>query len=720
MELEKKAQQEQEERVKSLQRTALVDFYRQQAATDRKELSDYSFEATQLARNKALLDRTFDEWESRDFARTRLQVEVPPASAPIGIPGAELGIFGIAHEEVQRVQKLQQKRLQAAKARDVTGASSSSSSSNRKVLSLVAVDEEDEEDDLGGTTNNGDFDGDDALYLEEVDQPDIHPFDAPPHEAYEVAMNAMNDMKAELTHSQQLYDAIQYGSKNLHQAVQKMADMKEKLERDQREIGQEILTIQKVQQGPPRRLAMKDEIHAMDAWKSQYAKLHKKINELQYSIDKSEEKKRVADKQLMSLAQSIAVIEEKCKSKEMEMNTMNGDRGLGLLPMIVGRNLGKVPGMGITGNPQEVFRAISHKSRLVTIRQQSDVADGLHKERNQIEQKIWVARQGEASKKEDLDRIVSRITSISERLQKSKVSDLRLNIIDSLKGFFASGLKLNAVKRRVVGLLPWFKHSTPSLCKDTVKYVAKTPMGAISFELYEDQVTSESFSYGVTLGAAKSGHNTGVVLLPKNCLWNLSLTVSRQGQGDKYVCYDSEDFVRIHIGDTVTSLNLIATVYNVVNPSTGSVLYDVKHLYKGKSFAFRFDFSSSSDDPLRHLCVSTGIYEEYEAADLEMISDPKKVGRTRVLSSYVKEMKYEYTYGKLREIKLLEELISAESVKDDHWDSDILTQIRQRYPREYFLRILKAELLLQQEVRRKQVSNADNAPYSLLIKMIYR
>ena len=79
----------------------------------------------------------------------------------------------------------------------------------------------------------------------------------------------------------------------------------------------------------------------------------------------------------------------------------------------------------------------------------------------------------------------------------------------------------------------------------------------------------------------------------------------------------------------------------------------------GKSFAFRFDFSSSSDDPLKHLAVSTGIYEEYAAPELEVISDPKIMGRSRVLSAYVKELKFEYTYGKLRETKLLEELISG-------------------------------------------------------------
>ena len=35
------------------------------------------------------------------------------------------------------------------------------------------------------------------------------------------------------------------------------------------------------------------------------------------------------------------------------------------------------------------------------------------------------------------------------------------------------------------------------------------------------------------------------------------------------------------------------------------------------------------------------------------------MGRSRVLSAYVKELKFEYTYGKLRETKLLEELISG-------------------------------------------------------------
>jgi hypothetical protein len=141
----------------------------------------------------------------------------------------------------------------------------------------------------------------------------------------------------------------------------------------------------------------------------------------------------------------------------------------------------------------------------------------------------------------------------------------------------------------------------------------------------------------------------------------------------------------------------VGTYFNKVNPATGTVLYDVRHVFRGNAFSFRFDFSSSSSDPKKHLAVCTGIYEEFEMPDLEAVADPQNFGKTRVLSSYVKMIRLEEANGKLRETRLLEELIAVESSAALEWDSQILTQYLQRFSREYFLRILKAEILLQQE-----------------------
>jgi hypothetical protein len=81
-------------------------------------------------------------------------------------------------------------------------------------------------------------------------------------------------------------------------------------------------------------------------------------------------------------------------------------------------------------------------------------------------------------------------------------------------------------------------------------------------------------------------------------LWSLLVTVTKQGTGEVFENLDPSDFVTVKIGPTFTSLSTIGIFYNRINPVTGTVLYDVKHLYKGASFAFRFEFSSSTKDDI--------------------------------------------------------------------------------------------------------------------------
>lgn len=203
-----------------------------------------------------------------------------------------------------------------------------------------------------------------------------------------------------------------------------------------------------------------------------------------------------------------------------------------------------------------------------------------------------------------------------------------------------------------------------------------------------------------------------------------------------------------------------------------------------QTFAYRFEFSSSSKHVPAHLAVCTGLYEEYEVKDLEEVGDdekekkkslaakasakadkkksgldftiqstrPKRHFPHRVISSYVKMLRVEESQGKLRETKLLEELISLEEAmksaagigeneaegKADStrpatplnipkhllynprsigykryikglqfWDSSILNQCTQRFKKSFFNRILKAEILLQNEVSKVKKMKED-------------
>lgn len=665
-------QQEKDERDAVANRHWRIDFYGKQAVEMHAAIAERNEVSMRQARHQSQLDRTFDEWENRQASRTRMQVEVPPHPNPIGLPGSELSIFGVEYAESQRVELM----------------------NNRGRVEQHLHDDEDEEvfAEHHGPVPREEW------FLEEVDQHDNHVFDTGPYPEFERVNDDRMVIESDLVRNQELYEAIQQNSRNLQESLDKMLNMKEKLERDQRQVNEEILQIEKAQLGPPRRLPVSAEIPAMDAWKIQHAKLYKKLNELQYAIDLTEGRKRAADAQMIPLAKTIAVLQEKQKEAQGTMGEVNGD--LGLLPLVIGKNISKVAGMDVTAKPREAMLAITHKSRLVGMRHQSEIATKLHKEANAIEQDMWITRMDESSKKADLERIISRISDISERLKRSNVDTYRKNIIDSLRGFLGSGMKLNSVYSKLVGMLPWYKYHLPGLSSGVMRYVAKTAMGGISFELHDEEDNSEALASGVTLGEGTTGHCTGVIKLPKDCLWNLVITISRQGHGPEYDSQNSSDFVAVQIGNTVTSMSPVGTFFNRVNPNTGTVLYDVKHIYRGKSFAYRFDFSSVSDDPKKHLAVSTGMYEEYELKDLEVISDPKILGRTRVLSAFVKMIRLDEQTGKSRETHLLEELIMAEASSMKYWDSEIISQTLQRYSREFFLRILRAEILLYQEVCR--------------------
>ncbi len=663
-------QKEKDERDAQANRIWRIEYYGQEAVEQQAALAKLNPVQKRLDRHQAQLDRTFDEWENREATRTRVQVEIPPSSPPVGLPGMELGVFGMPQAEVDR------QKLMESKGR---------------------LEKDELEEEFFGDDGN-DYAPQEDWYLEEVDLHENHVFDSAPYPEFEQLNDEKMSLESDLMRNQELYDAIQENVTNLQHALAKMADMKDKIERDQRQVNEEIIQIQKAQLGPPRRLAMAAEVPAMDAWKVQHAKLYKKLNELQYAMDLTEGKKAAAEAQMIPLAKSIAVLQERTREATQSMQGVNGD--LGLLPMVIGKNISKVAGMGLgqTAKPLEALQAITHKSRLVNMRHESEIATKLHKEANNIEQDMWITRIDEASKKADLERIISRIADISTRLQRSNVDTYRQNIIDSLRGFLASGLKLNPVYSKVVGMLPWFKHHMPGLSRDIVRYVAKTAMGGISFELHDEEDNSEALASGVTLGEAQTGYCVGVIKLPKDCLWNLVLTISRQGEGEEFDSLDGGDFVSVQIGPTISSMSPVGMYFNKVNPNTGTVLYDVKHLFRGKSFAYRFDFSSRSADSKKHLAVSTGLYEEYELKELEVISDPKNANRTRVLSSYVKMIRIDEQTGVSRETRLLEELITAEASSQKYWDSEVVSQTMQRYNKEFFLRILRAEILLYQEI----------------------
>ena len=622
--------------------TKIAEEHHEEAVETNKK---YYAEKTRAYRKQ--MDNLYDEWGERDISRVKMQVEAPSLSASIGLPGGELGIFGVP---------------------------------------------------MGDGEYHGMFE--DAGHKTGLDDHDVHLFSAETSNTeFEVDNNILIDSQAVQLRKQTLYDSLDNNSKQIGQALDRLVQMRDQAEKDEFQVNQEMLLVERDQVGPPRRQPHKFEIEPTHIRKARVFEIAKKIKEIQHCIDIAENEKRNSDNQLLALSQELASLKEKNKVAQNELNQIN--QGLGNLPMVIGRNIMKVPGNDITAKPKELFHAMVQSSKLAETEKMVQFAIKTHRERNELDQQLWVAKQSGNETKNEANRVVNRLAEISEKMHNQQIQTSKRNIIEALNAFLFRKIPLKPMSKKLSGLLPWFIHRDENLSRNCVAYKSSSSMGGIVFDIdpeIHDPVMEKVWNNGVTLGYAYSGFAVGVIELPKNGMWSVLATVCRQGVGPDYDHDDETDNVTISLGGSLGTMTKCLICKNRINPLTGSVLYDVNFIFRGDFLAYRFDFMSSTPDTKRHLAVSVGLYEEYELKGVE-VSEAQNGSNApqRVLSSFVKLMRIDMQQGKFRETKLLEELISIEESKAKFWDSDIVSRVPQRYSREYFLRILKAEILLEQK-----------------------
>jgi hypothetical protein len=592
------------------------------------------------------MDRMYDEWEDRDLTRTRMQVEPPKLSDPIGLPGAELGVFGTP--------------MGSKEYRGIVG---------------------------------------DGGHQAGLDDHDVFILDSGmAYREYEDTVVEQIDESAEEARTKALYDSLDYDSYKLGLAIDQMGIMKRQAEADQVQIKTEMLEVHSDQMGPPRREPHKHEVVPTHLRKSRIFDLQRKVEEYQYCIDQAQEKKGAADSQLVKLSQKLAVLIEQNKTRQAGMDAVN--QGLGNLPIVVGRNISKVPGNdALTTKPKELFDAMTQQSKIVETKEMVNYAIKVHGERNELDQQLWVKKQSSTEIRQESNYVVSRLAEVTEKMHKAYTDQMKLNLVDALSVFQARGMPLRSVIHKMSGLLPWWAHHDHNMSKHCMSYKSSATMGGISFEIdpeKHDEETEKLLNNGVTLGPHRWGFAVGMIELPKNAMWLVIVTVSRQGSAQEFIHTDETDSVTVYLGASIGTLEKKLICFNRFNPVTGAVLYDIKFPFRGDSLAYRFEFNSSTIDVKKHMAVSVGQFEEHELEGLELVENPDSK-RQRVLSAHVKMLRIDEQQGKFRETKLLEELVSIEESTSKFWDSDIVSKVPQRYEREYFLRILKAEILLEQK-----------------------
>ena len=529
-----------------------------------------------------------------------------------------------------------------------------------------------------------------------IDRSEVCVFDASPVTKFELQTHKYYETSADLSRQQELYDALQYELTQISPAMKRIVEMREAAELDFRQVSNELLVTEMDQIGPPRRLPTAVEVKTTHVRKQRQKELSDSIESFQQSLDSLEAKRLAIEAQMLGLARTLSILRNQVKLMGGELNAENN--GLGHLPIVIGKGLSKVSGFN-QSNPLDIYDSIVGKSKMFHIQEQETVAMQQHNDRKETERMMWIARQEKSGVKEELNATLSRLAEISGRLQNALSGGLKSNLNEALNAFFDSNIELTTVHSRLGGPINWLASSTQSV--NIIENLMYRDTGCLYFEEDSHFETAEAIS-SITLGEELAGSLKGFIKFPKLSTWVVSFTISNDTQNN-YEGLLSSDFVRVRMGPTESTLSLVGTYYNAHNPETNAILHEVKYLIRSATLAYYFEFQSSNKNVAVHLAVNRGGFIEYQIEPMEISTDPRPPHRVRVISSYIKALRVQETQGKLRLTRLLEELILVESSSSRTWDSSVIfSNSKQRYNRNLFERILRAEILV--ELRRQSNS----------------
>lgn len=641
--------------------------YREKHWGEQSKLLDAEARHHRALREKAVVDNyydvvksTFNEWEDRDLQRAKQQTIMNDKPDPtVLLPGGDsLGVFGRS----QSMPALQQP----------------------------------------------------AAY---TNQHSIHNFSPGLKTQYEVFSMQNMDQESEIVKEQNLYDSLTREVKVTDRALDRLCQLRNDAERDLRQVEAELSVMYREQSMFPKRLPNSNEIATTAVRKNRVNQLKKKIEEFQHCIDVSTVKKHSHESQLLSLSKSLAVKKDEKKRIEQSMKNYNND--LEVLPVVVGRSLSKVPGLEEISNPLETYNAITQQSKYATFKALGDLAKKAHKEGDAIDRQLWIERMGKREAAGEVDRTISRLADIHERLKGFRTESNKIKIIEALRLFTISETPLFVVEHKYSGPICWWANRRPKLTKNISPFIEKNAgaLGGLTFDvdvekdpagMTKNELPLEDINVpkGLSLGDAVEGTISGVINFPKQTSWSVIFNIAARGRGRQFESKDQEDHIKVRMGVSLSGLKDLGKFYFKANPETGAVLYDVKFKVFGSTMAYNFEFKSSDADERKHLVISVGQYEEYQPPVMEYIPDPKNPEREKVVSSYVRQLRLEHDQGKQRLTELLMELIAAENVADRKgkiWDSAVIQNYPQRYEHEYFLRILRAEILTERNKMQKEL-----------------
>ncbi|GMH74188.1 hypothetical protein TL16_g06397 [Triparma laevis f. inornata] len=544
------------------------------------------------------------------------------------------------------------------------------------------------------------------------------------HTDYEERRTKLMDSQSQEGQKEDLYESLKTEIKQVQTEMENTQQLRSRLSTELEQNQQEMTQLLQEQAGPPRRDPTPDERMTAHMRKERARNLAAEISKLNRKELGLDEKLSSANNQSGRVAAKLSVLRTTNKKTLADLETF--DNGFLPPPMIVGRQLNKTMDP-FYANPERTYAEIQAHSKLEIIREKAKPAIAAHKEARQMEQGVWFANERLQNERVQVEGLLSRLAGASDRLKHARSKNLQADLIEAIHAFFDNQCKLNVVDEHHEGPLNWWQHRDPRLTfgidqlwsndeairQDEKIRAIKEQIAAqdldessmefgsadsgemdggdnansgmdvarmlamhdISEEAFNNKIPAEDINkQGVGLGKEFAGNLMGLIELPKFSVWTIELLLVKRNPEREGGQGDPADWVTVKLGTNLKNVAEVTVARNVVDEETGEILIEVKHTVRCKELAYKFEFSSSSNDHDTHFVVERGYYSQKMIEPLETVD----IETGRVISDYVKQVRIEEKQGKLRSSNLITELIAAEEDEGEFWDSGALFGVFQK------------------------------------------
>jgi len=289
-----------------------------------------------------------------------------------------------------------------------------------------------------------------------VDDHQVNLWTSTAQTGYEEDMLEHHQLEAEAMRQSDLYASLQAEVTAVDKEMANLGLLRHRSTHEAKQLAEEARLLEQTMYGPPRREPAPHQIEANHARKKRAKELGERLKQIDDRCQVLKETKGAASGQLTEVAKKVAVARQAMEESELKLSQAN--EGRGELPVVLGRNISKVDGIGgsLKAKPSESYDMIRHELIFREIEDQVKQAQKVHKGSLMSGTKQWGMEQHRINDEAMVEITMNRLAGLGDRVKVARDKEITSAVVGAVDLFHIKKAKLKEVDLVCEGPINWW------------------------------------------------------------------------------------------------------------------------------------------------------------------------------------------------------------------------------------------------------------------------